>query len=69
MGEYQRTITIEPWSTNPSGRIDFDPVAVEGKAPPFQLPSWWPWAVAAIAIGGLWYLTREKGRGPLGGTG
>ena len=68
IGEYERTITVEPTA---STRIDFsdEPITIEGKRPPFGLPTWWPWIVAAIAVGGLFYLTREKGRGPLGGGG
>jgi hypothetical protein len=65
MNGIERTITIEP-----GGPMTFDPITVEGNPPPFGLPSWWPWAVAAIAIGGLWYLTREEGhRRPLAGAG
>lgn len=66
MNGIERTITVEP------SVMQFDPITIPGNAPPFKLPSWWPWAVAAIAIGGLWYLTREDrhGRGrPLEVTG
>jgi hypothetical protein len=68
LGAYERTTTIDPGGGAGDAPLTFDAITVTGNPPPPRLPSWWPWAAAAIAIAGLWYLTRE-GRGPLGVSG
>lgn len=64
LGEYTRTITVNPVVQGP-------PTLITGTAPPFGGKSWWPWVVAAIVIGGVWYLSRERESSarPLGGGG
>jgi hypothetical protein len=63
-GDASRVTTVEP-----AGNVVIGPeTVVTGSGPAVALPSWWPWIVAAIAIGGLLYLTREKPR-PLGRAG
>lgn len=67
MNGIERTITVEPgWMTQNGQTVPLDPITIDGVRAPFALPSWWPWAVAVIAIGGLWYLTREGRSGPKG---
>jgi hypothetical protein len=70
MNGIERTITVEPgWMTQGGQTVPLAPITIDGTRPPFALPTWWPWAVAVIAIGGLWYLTREERSRPKGGAG
>jgi len=45
------------------------PIDVHGKKPPLVPATWWPWIIAAGALAGLWWLTRETPHRPKGRAG
>lgn len=54
----EREITVDPIVVN--GR-EYQNEIIVAKTPPRALPSWWPWAVGAVVVVGLYLLTREEG--------
>ncbi len=57
LGEMQRTITIY----DPDSRtVQAAEETITGTRPPLIPKNWWPWIIAAAALGGMWYLTREE---------
>lgn len=45
------------------------PLEVHGKKPPLVPATWWPWIIAAGALAGMWWLTREGPGRPKGRAG
>lgn len=64
MGDAEREIVVAT-----DRQIVGPAIQVTGTPPPASKWGWWPWAVGALVLGGLWYLTREQGRRPLGDAG
>lgn len=58
MGELDTTITVDPvvvngQTTNESGAL------ITGDKPPLIPKSWWPWIIAAGALGVIWWATKD----------
>jgi hypothetical protein len=59
MGELDRTVTVDPIVVN--GQVVGDGSLITGKKPPLIPASWWPWILAAGALGVVWWMSREEG--------
>jgi hypothetical protein len=58
MGELDRTITVDPIVVN--GQVVGDGSVITGKKTPLVPPSWWPWIIAAGAIGFVWWQSQQE---------
>lgn len=66
MGQMERTTTVDPVVVGDRS-LTFAPVDVTGKKPPLIPPSWWPWIIAAGALGVAWWWVEKNGGGRRGG--
>lgn len=58
MGELNTTVTVDPIVVN--GQVtDQAGALVQGRKTPIIPPSWWPWIIAAGALGAMWWLTSN----------
>lgn len=59
MGELDRTVTVDPIIVN--GQVVGDGSLITGNKPPLIPANWWPWIIAAGALGFVWWMSREEG--------
>jgi len=58
MGELDRTVTVDPIIVN--GQVTGEAGSlISGNKPPLIPASWWPWIIAAGALGFAWYVSQQ----------
>lgn len=65
MGQLERTTTVDPIVIN--GKPVEPGALVTGTKPPLIPASWWPWIIAAGALGVAWWWVEKNGGGRRGG--